>query len=120
RISRCETAAQLGSARLQQMKEGAAAPVLRGLAFAGPPVVEYFDDLGSVSAPPECTALVNRMQRVEHDNAAGQPNSGSDGALAETRHQLVLGAANQAGWRPPTGKLVEGILCHISAPRRPP
>ena len=113
RIARSQTASHLGSARLEQMKEGTASPVLCGLSFVGPSIVEYFDRFRDIGAPPKGSTLVNRMQRVENDDATGQPNPGSDGALTETGHQLTLGAADQTGLRHPVGQLVQSPLFHI-------
>src|SRR5262249_39819766 len=94
------------------MKEGTASPVLCRLSFVGPSIVEYFDRLRDIGAPPKGSPLVNRMQRVENHDATGQPSPGSDGALTETGHQLTLGAADQAGLRHPFGQLVESRLVH--------
>src|SRR5215831_10514161 len=96
------------------MKEGTASPVLCRLSFVGPSIVEYFDSLRDIDAPPKGSPLVNRMQRVENHDATGQPSPGSDGALTETGHLLTRGAAHQAGLRHPFGQLVECRLVHIS------
>ena len=114
RITRRQIAPHFGSTRLQQVKKRAALPAFCGLTFVGPTIIEYLDRLWDISAPPKSAAFVNRMQRVENDNAARQLNSSIDDPPAEAGHQLALRAANQTRLRHPAGKLVASRLVHIA------
>src|SRR5439155_27371110 len=97
----------------QQGKNRDSSPAFRGPAFVGPPVVQVLDRFGVISAPAKSAAFVNRMQRVDNDEATRQLNSRIDGATAKPGHQLAFGAANQARLGHPSRKLVESPLVQI-------
>src|SRR5271167_4610863 len=87
RITGSQTAPHRRFARLQQMEKGAVAPILRGLAFIGPAIVDRLGGLGHIRAPAESAALIDRVKGVEDNEGACQRNPGFGAASAESGHQ---------------------------------
>ena len=115
RITGSQTAPHRRFARLQQMKKGAVAPILRGLAFIGSAIVHRFGRLGHIRAPAESAALIDRVKGVQDNKGARQRYPGLGDTPAEPRHQLGFAAADKPGLGHPAGELAEGGLVHIES-----
>ena len=81
-------------ARLQQMEEWAALPILRRLALIGAPIIHRLDRIRQIRAPAQHAPLVDRVERVENDHGAGHRNPRSGDPPAEPGHQLAVGSTD--------------------------
>src|SRR6516164_5303705 len=98
------------------MEERALPPVLRRVTLGGAPVIHCLGHLRLISTPAQSATFVDRVKRVEDDHSSGQWNARINDPSAETRHQLVLGSADQPGLGHPAGKLVKRPLVHAKYP----
>ena len=101
---------------LEHVKEGGAAPVLRGVAIAGRSIFERIALVGFGIVPAKSTSLEHWMQRIDEDEAARQIETFRTATLAEATQQIVLGEAGQALANQPvhqvqTGCEVHKVLC---------
>jgi len=97
------------------MEKGAVAPILRGLAFIGPAIVDRLGRLGQIRAPAESAALIDRVKGVEDNEGACQRNPGFGDAPAEPGHQLGFAAADKPSLGHPAGELAKGCFVHIES-----
>ena len=93
----------------EHVKEGRAAPVLRGVALAGRAVFEGVALVGLDVVPAKPAALEDRMQRIDEDEAARQIEALGPAALAEAAQQVVLGQAGEALADQPVHQTAVGV-----------
>src|ERR1700730_7436895 len=114
---------------LEHVKEGRAAPVLRGVAIVGRAVFEGVALVGVDVVPAKPAAFIDRMQGIDEDEGARQVQPLVAAALAEAAAHFVLGQAGETLADQPvhqtkTGREFHTPLCRAIAPdgssRKPP
>jgi hypothetical protein len=75
----------------EHVVEGGATPVLGGVALVARHVFEGVALVGFPVVPAKAASLVDRVQRVDEDEAARQMQATVPAALAEAANQVGLG-----------------------------
>src|SRR5882724_5224611 len=103
---------------LEHVKEGTAAPVLRGVALIGRSVLERIALVGLGVVPAKSAPLEDRMQGVDEDEAPRQIETFRPATLAEAADQIVLWQARETLADQPVhqaqaGREFHTILCRV-------
>src|ERR1700704_2398798 len=105
----------------EHVVERGTAPVLGGVALGARHVFECVALVGFPVVPAKAASLIDRMQRVDEDQAARQMQAAVAAALAEAADQVALGKAGETLTDQPVHQVQAGSkfhtpLCRAIAP----
>ena len=119
RLAESDAAAQFLAAALQQRVEGTALPGLRSLTLVAAAVVDHCRLVRGIGPPAEDEAFVDRMQRVDEHEGAGNHEACRVAALAEVADQAAFLRAFEAAAYEPAEQGIQGGGSHGLAPINP-